>query len=329
MKNNTFEEIGSVLERADNILIFPHLNMDGDAMGSSAALCRMLRNMGKNCWIMLNDGDVADNLTFMDKGYCTCDPMTVPAPELAVTVDCSEPKRFPEVGWKYEQAPVKISIDHHMIQETASDYNYIDPSSCATGELIWLLIKAMGQPADREIAEDIFAAITTDSGNFQYSNTTKRTHEIVAELFDCGLDCNRVSTALYECVRPEKLRLKSRVLSAVDLFGDGKLAMARVNQALLKETGAGMSDAEGIVAELRSLKGVEIAAFLKEGEEGEVYVSLRAKGSADVQKIAASFGGGGHVKAAGCTLHGAKLNEVYEQVKQAALLALEAQEGRS
>lgn len=301
MKNNTLAEIAKILTEKQNILIFPHLNMDGDALGSAAALCKGLRDLGKNCYILIED-DIPGNLLFLDKGYTTFDQNIMEKPDVSVCVDCGEEKRFPKRAEKFQTADITVCIDHHATTKFICDYNYVDSGRAATGELIYDLLCIMGVEIDKEIGEAVFAAITTDTGNFQYSNTSKRSHEIMAELYDAGIDANGISIELYENQRLEKILIKNRVLSTLERFCDGKAAICYMTTDMLTETGATSDETEGVVQELRSISGVEIAAFLRELPDGKIKASLRSKRYADVAAIAGAFGGGGHIRAAGCTL---------------------------
>lgn len=300
--NNSFQEISNIILNSDDILLYPHLNMDGDAMGSAAALCRALRNAGKNCYILIED-KVADNLTFLDKGYCTENADIIAEPDLSICIDCGDESRFPERAEKFRTSKKTICIDHHRTTKEFCDFNYIDPESAATAQLIYKLIKTMNIPVDKEIGEAIFAGITTDTGNFQYSNTTEETHRIVAELYEAGIDANKVSVEIYENNRIQRLMITSRILATLETLLDGKCALCYVTQEMLDETGAMMEETEGVVQQLRAISGVEVAVFLKEKDETTTKVSMRSKSYADVAKIAATLGGGGHVRAAGATIN--------------------------
>ena len=314
MKNNTFEDIANVIAEKDHILIFPHINMDGDALGSAAALCKALRDLGKTCYILIED-DIPGNLLFLDKGYTTLDPDVVGVPQVAICVDCGEEKRFPKRADVFRQADITVCIDHHATTKFICDYNHVDSSRAATGELIYDLLNALGVDVDKEMGEAIFAAITTDTGNFQYSNTSKRSHEIMAALYDVGIDANGVSIELYENMRIEKIRIENKVLSTLELLCDGKAAICYMTENMLKETGATGDETDGVVQKMRSISGVEIAAFLKEQGEGKVKASLRSKRYADVAAIASAFGGGGHIRAAGCTLE-CSMEEAMTRIKE-------------
>lgn len=314
MKNNTFAELAQVISGAEKILLYPHVNMDGDALGSAAALCKALRNMKKECHILIED-DIPANLQFLDQGYCTSDQNIIKKPDLSICVDCGDPTRFEKRKKKFVAAPVTICIDHHRTTESYCDYHYVDPGAAATGELIYRILKTMDAEIDREIGEAIFTAITTDTGNFQYSNTTKESHLIAAELYDAGIDANQVSIEIYENTRIEKLLIENATLSTLSTIAGGKGVIAYVTQAMLKETGALMEETEGVVQKLRSIGSVEVAAFLKEYQDGRIKISLRSKKYVDVAAIAAEIGGGGHVRAAGCTVNGT-LTEAFDIIKE-------------
>lgn len=312
--NNSLKEIGQVLLEAETILIYPHINIDGDAMGSAAAVCRMLRKKGKTTYILIED-EVPANLKFMDRDYCTFDCGIIADADVSICVDCGDFGRFPKRKDAFLKGKKTICIDHHRTSEGICDYNYIDSNAAATGEIIYALLKEIGEEADVETGEDIFAAITTDTGNFQYSNTDSQCHEIAADLIKWGVDTNKVSIMLYENERIQKLMIKAVAISHLQLLCDGKCAVTWLSLDEMEEVGAEPFETEGIIDIVRSIAGVEIAAFIKEKENGVLRVSFRSKNEADVSAVAARFGGGGHVKAAGCTLY-MQLEEGTELIKK-------------
>jgi len=302
MKKNTLEQIGNKLLEANTILLYPHVLMDGDTLGSSVALCKALRSIGKTCFILIED-TIPAYLLFLDKGYCTYDIHVIEQPDVSVAVDCSDIERFVKRHEKFLEGKNNVCLDHHLTNNYFADFNYIDEYAAATGEIIYHLLKVMDIEIDIEIAEAIYTAITTDTGNFQYTNTTKTSHLITAELFDIGIDLERISVELYQNIRHEKIRITNEVLNTTEMLYGGKADIAYVTQDMLKQTGASMDETEGIIESLRNISGVEISAFLKENGENDIKVGFRAKTYGDVAAIAKSFGGGGHRKAAGCTLH--------------------------
>ena len=299
--NNTFKEIASVLDASRTILLYPHVSADGDPLGSCTALCKALRMKGKECYILVEE-ELPLNLKFLDKGYCTDDQNIIEDVDVSFCVDCGDETRFPNRTEKFEQGKTSICLDHHRTTKDFCDYNYVDPEASATGELVFDLLQEMGTPADVEIGEALFAAITTDTGNFQYSNTTRKAFEIMTELLDWGVDTNKVSVQLYENIRLERKIIESMAFSTMNILADGKAAIAYVTQEMIEQNGALSEETENVIQQLRSIASVEYAAFLKEKGENLVRLSLRAKTEGDVAVIAEKFGGGGHIKASGATL---------------------------
>jgi len=289
------------LQLASTVWIIPHELMDGDAFGSAIALCKSLRKEGKTAWILLED-KIPDYLEFMDKGYCTYDDNLMPQPDVSLCIDCGDYSRFKKRVGAFEKGKTTICLDHHATSKRVFDLNYVDGKAAATGEIVFDLLSEMNWPLDKEIAEALFVAITTDTGNFQYSNTSKRSHEIVIKLYDKGMNFSKISAEIYQNESINKFKMESKVIDSAELFANGLGVVAIVTQKMLKDCNSTMEEVEGIVSKLRSIRGVEISVLLKEYPDGCVKVGLRAKHRGDVAVIATKFGGGGHVKAAGCTI---------------------------
>jgi phosphoesterase RecJ-like protein len=321
MMKSTLEQIASKLNEAETVLLYPHIIMDGDTLGSSIALCIALRKKGKKAFILLED-EIPSYLQFLEKDYCTFDEKVLEEPDISISVDCSDIERFFKRKEKFLSGKLSICIDHHRTNKSFADLNYIDENAAATGEILYNLIKIMKIPVDVEMAEAIYTAITTDTGNFQYTNTTKDTHLIAAELFDIGIDLEKISVEIYQNIRHEKLKLLNEVIGTLEMLCDGKADIACVTQKMLKKTGALMEETEGIIETLRNISGVEISAFLKENGPEEIKVGLRSKTYGDVSVIAQFFGGGGHKKAAGCTIR-TNLEEAKQQISSAIIKHLE------
>lgn len=303
MKNDTIGKIAEEIKKTDGLIhIIPHMQLDGDAIGSSAALCRGLSKMGKKADILLEDR-IPDNLTFLAGGMCVYERDDPHDAEMCICVDCSDMGRFPKRKKWFDAAEKTICIDHHKAEEGIADFNHIDHTAAACAELIYDLMLELGCGFDEEQAIAIYAGIATDTGNFMYSNTTAKSHEIAAEMMKTGMDSNVVNVGIYESESFEKLKLHARVLENAKIFAGGLGIAGTISQKDLKETGTKMADTEGIVAQLRSISGIEIAVLIKEQQSGVIKVSMRAKEWADVQKICAAHNGGGHVRASGCTLY--------------------------
>lgn len=302
MKNNTLKEIGEQLLSAHRILLFPHMQIDGDAYGSAVALCLALRKIGKEAYILLED-KVPAFLAFLTSDFCLEGDPPFESADVSVAIDCSDVGRFEHRKDWYFKGSVSICVDHHMTNNLFADYNYIDSKAAATGEIIYDLLKSMGCKINGEIADALYAAITTDTGNFRYSNTTKRTHLIVADLYGYGLNHTKVCVQIYENVRKERVKLSAEALKEMQVLCQNTAGIVCVTQKMLEENQAGMEETEGIIDTLKSIEGIEIAALLKEKEKDIIKVSLRAKSYANVANIAQKFQGGGHIKAAGCTIY--------------------------
>ncbi len=299
--DDSLEQIAELLINADSVLIFPHIQMDGDALGSSTALCLALRNCGKKAGILIED-KIPDNLKFLDNGICIAD-FDGGSYDVCIAVDCSDVTRIGIRKDIFYKGKNTAMIDHHTTAQPFADICYIDEVSSSTGEIVYRLLGEMKYPIDSGIAESIYTAIVTDTGRFMYANTSGTTHEIVADLYKTQMDHDKVAIEIYQKRRVEKVRLFNAILGTMDLLFDGRCNLAYMTRRMLEDAGAYSEETEGLVEELRSVNGVEIAVFLKEEEEG-IKVTMRSKSWADVSKIAEKFGGGGHRKASGCTIPG-------------------------
>ena len=286
----------------DGILIYPHMNMDGDALGSCSALCLALRQLGKKAYVMINE-PVPKNLDFLECGCTTTDDSVLDDVQLSLMIDCNGLNRITGREAAWERGRLKGCIDHHATssKDIRYDFSRIEPKSAAVGEIVYRLIKDLGAEITLDIANCIFAAITTDTGNFQHVNTTNRSHEIVGHLYKVdGFNSKVISALIYDRRSKQAMMLESAVLSNLKFYEDGKLVVGRVTLDMLKEFGCTMDEADGIIQRMMSLDGVEAACLFKETVTG-ARASLRGKSYANVEHAASKFGGGGHMLASGCS----------------------------
>ena len=263
------------------------------------------------------------DLAFLNSGLITGNFEEAEGADLSVCVDCGEPDRLGARKDVFLSGREFMCIDHHRTSSPFAKYNLIDPDAAAAGLLVFDVIKALGAEGTAEMANALFAAITTDTGKFQYSNTDKRTHLVTAELYDWGMDHLYVSNEIYENNRPERMRIESMAILAASFYAGGRLAMTFVTQEMLRASGADISETDTIIPKLRSIRGVEVAVVLKEEEPDKIKVSLRSKNGFDVSAVAQAEGGGGHTRAAGFTMR-ATVDEAFERTKEAILSRLEA-----
>ena len=191
--------------------------------------------------------------------------------------------------------------------------NIVDDKAAATGELIYDLLKNMSIEIDKDIATCLYAAISTDTGSFMYDNTSAKTHEIAAELIRIGIAKEDINIHLYQSKSLERTKLFIKAMSNLEFYFENKVAITMVTQEMLKESNAKMEDTEGIISFVRGISPVELAVLLKEFSENEVKVSMRSKRYIDVAEICLAFGGGGHIRAAGCTIN-TSLNEAKSMI---------------
>ncbi len=298
------KKIAGILRSVDSMYIFPHYVADGDAMGSCASLCHLMRKMGKEAHILMED-EIPDNLQFLDKEYVlfVTDKDDLPQRDLCIALDCSNFDRFPERQRLFRECGRQTAcIDHHKAFEEFADVNLIDPYAAAAAELMYELYLYMGLDIDVEAAEAIYTGIVTDTGNFQYTNTTRKTHLIAADLYALGINTRKLNIIIYQSDRPEKLKLHAMIMSHMQIFCEGRASMAYVTLDMYKEAGAKTSESDGINSKIRDIKGVEIAVFMREKKNQEIKVGFRSKDYVDVAEICVKFGGGGHMHAAGCTM---------------------------
>lgn len=297
-----WEDIINCINNAEKILVFTHNNMDGDAMGSSQAFCHAMRDLGKECYIILED-DIPKYLNVLHEHE---DFYVFKAPwkaDIAAAIDCGEESRIEKRLDAFKDAKTRICIDHHIPKRDFADYSVVEPEASASGILVYELIKEMGIKIDTHIAEDLYAAISTDTGSFMYHNTDARTHLVAADLYSYGIDHVKICNAIYATFPLVQLRIEARAIDNLKLFADGKGVISYITKKELKELGGTYEDSETCIDRLRTIEGVEAACMIKETEDGEFKASLRGKNYADVNKAAVALGGGGHKMASGCTLN--------------------------
>lgn len=291
-----FLKIKEEIEKAKSIVIINHVNMDADAAGSAFALSEALLNLGKSVSVAIEK----EPPVYL-KALCT-DYITESDEEfdLAVAVDCGDSYRLGERREMFYRAKRTVCIDHHVSNKGFADVNLIKADASSTSEIIYGLIKSLGVKITVSMANRLFAGIITDTGGFKYSNTTPESFEISGELLKAGADINGVCIEIYESDSLAKLKLKSRCLDSITLYADGKISGAVLLKEDFEKTGAVESDCEGFSQIGRGIAGVEASFSITAYKD--VKVSLRSKCYVDVSRVAAHFGGGGHMRAAGFTL---------------------------
>lgn len=287
------------LQAADGYLIVTHKNPDGDTLGSAAALCRGLRMAGKRADVLANA-----ETGWKYANLCQDLQTTETKGKTPVFVDVAAPEMACREAAEAGLVPYAV-IDHHPHGWKDHPRALVDPKRAATGELIFALLRELGVSPDREIARALYVAISTDTGCFRFGNTTAETHAVTAELLRQDIGMEEINRALFELRTPAALALQREMLCGMKYYAQGRIALISVSMELRRRLGVTEDDMDDISSLPRQVEGVDIGVTLKElPDESGWRVSLRTTSAADASAIAVSFGGGGHTRAAGCTLSG-------------------------
>ncbi len=288
--------------------ITSHARPDGDAIGSEVALALALRQIGKDVHVVNADRhpSVYDFLPGIDLieigGRFTGEY------DALIILECSDVTR---TGVPDLERHFIINIDHHQNTQAYGDLNWVDDKAAAVAEMVFLILKEIGVEITPDIATNLYVAIMTDTGSFQFSNTSARTFEIARELVGSGADPSGIAQAVYMSHSHSKLLLLSKILDTLEIHPSGKIAWVALTQQMLRETGASVAETEGVVNYPLSINGIVMVAFFKEEGKNKYRVSLRSKDHYNVSRAAEEFGGGGHINAAGLWAEGS-----YEEVKK-------------
>ena len=310
MTMNHHDAAARIMEQ-DHILILTHRRPDGDTIGSGAALCLGLRELGKEAYLHPNEDADGLFLPYME-GLLPPEDFL---PSYVVTVDTAAPDLLPDSAAHYA-ARVDLSIDHHGSNTGYAHATWVDSSHGACGELIYLLLMDLGVLTPR-IALLLYVAISTDTGCFAFANTTAETHRIAAALMETGFDVYSVNKLHFRTKSPRRLRLESRMIQDMELLDGGRIAITALPLSLLDELGAAEEDLENITSFLEQLEGVDCAITIRELRSGGCKLSLRSGPTLNVSRVCAHLGGGGHPAAAGCSTEGS-----ISQARDAILTAL-------
>ena len=308
------------LTKYDSFLLMAHVAPDGDTLGSCLALQKLLQQLGKQAWVVCDD-PLPHLYAFLPGADGLLAPDAAVDVQAFVAVDCADVGRTGSQWARVGERP-SLCIDHHITNPGFADVNYIEDCA-ATGELITLLYDAFGQPINPEVGACLYTAIATDTGNFAYSSVTPRTFALMGKVMESGFDLPECNRLIYRNQRLQKLRMTARTVENAKLYRDGQVIVATLSKAETEAVDGLKADAEGIIDSLRDVETVVVACFLREEGASEVKLSLRAKDRVDCAALARAYGGGGHLRAAGATLH-MSLAEAEAEVTKALLTAFDA-----
>jgi phosphoesterase RecJ-like protein len=316
-----YEEIKELIDANQEILIFGHKDADGDTLGCSLAFAEALRTAGKDVWVLIPP-PLPDMYAFLTGfGEILSEPPHGIDPQLAFFFDSGNLERSGGSVKRIASHATIVNVDHHPSNSRFGDINVIDPDASAVGQMVMEMLDHFGYPITPTMAANLYVALLTDTGGFRHENTTPRALEDAARLARLGADPGKIATMVYK-MRPETtLKLNGLALATMRVELDGRLAWAKVTRRMLREANAVMAESEGIIDTLNSIAGLELAILFKEVNDSLTKISVRSRGAVDAAAMCASFGGGGHIRAAGAEIE-RPMDEAVKMVLTAAKEAI-------
>lgn len=310
----TINDIINLLKQSMKIGITFHTSPDGDSLGSSLALLQGLRKIGKHAFIISKDKvpELYDFLPFKDEVNNAVQFLPSVELDCVIVLDCGNFERISANLDLNRKTYVLANVDHHMSNSLYGDLNFVDTSASSVGEIIYRILNSLDIEVDRNIATCIYTSIISDTGGFKHSNTTFTTHAIAGELISTGIDFSELHRLLFQNKKFKRLKLQAKVIENMYLIHKEAICIMKLSKSMLDELSIEASDTSDIISLGIDIDTVEVAALIKEADEG-VKISLRSKSAVDVRKIAELFGGGGHIRASGLSIN-KSINEAEELI---------------
>lgn len=294
----TVQEAAARLRQMDNVLLLTHVRPDGDTIGSAAALCQALRDMGKTAYLLYNP-EITDTYAPYAAPYWA--PADF-APAHIVSTDIAALNLLPDNAASYASR-VELTIDHHGSQEFFAAETCLDADAAACGEIIYRVIRELSAVTPA-IALLLYVAISTDTGCFVYANTTADTHRIAAELLETGIDVGPVNKVLFRTKSKTRLAMEARMVADMELYDGDRVVVMSIPLSLRQELHATEADIEELSSLAALVEGTDCGITLRELKPGKVKLSLRTGPRVDACAVCQRLGGGGHKAAAGATVDG-------------------------
>ncbi|EHB67311.1 MULTISPECIES: DHH family phosphoesterase [Paenibacillus] len=317
------QQVKSFLLEHDDYLVVSHVQPDGDAVSSTLAVGWLLSCLGKK-FTMINEGPIPKRMNML----WHAEDIINGSEELpdrtfthVICVDCADFARVGHIRTLFAENARIVNIDHHPTNDRYGSVNLVLPQAAATAEILYDLLNVCGITWDAEIATSVYTGLLTDTGGFRYTNTSPKVMSIASELLGHGVNGPELAEILLEEMTLPQMKVLVEALNTLQVSEDGKIAWVHVTPDHMERCGAASEDLEGIVNYPRNIQGVEVGILFKLLKSGIVKVSLRSAGKVDVAALAQGFGGGGHVRAAGCSLEG-PLEDVIPRVVEQVRLRL-------
>lgn len=309
------------IETHDEIAVITHIRPDGDALGTALALVNAIGALGKRVFAVCED-PAEKKYLFLPGVQSLYDLDGMPyAPKAVLTCDVADRGRMGKLEQVFDSVPEcdRAVVDHHHTNPGFAPVSWVDGDSASCGEMALELMDELGVKLSPQTALCLFTAISTDCGNFSFGNTTGWSYRYAARCVEAGVDVEDITRKLYRTRSLQKTRLIGLALSKLETYFSGKVAVISISNDMFREAGADHTDTHSIVNYLNEIEGVKIGFVCEQTEDGNnVKFSFRAAGGADVSALAAEFGGGGHVAAAGATVRDTTLDEIVPKVVKAA-----------
>ncbi len=293
---NQLQEILEALKTMNRVAIFTHVNPDGDALGSSFAMKAALEAVGKEATLFL-EKELPQRFSFLNNGYeLTGNPDDFDG---AIALDCGSQNRLGALQDLFIKMQNRLVVDHHYSDFPFGDLYYSDPGSAACAELVYELVKGLCSNLPQKTLAPLYTGLSTDTGQFKYSNVTAKTLTIAAELLAAGLEHRPITRHLYDTVKLEKLRFMGVLADEIQLFNHEKIGILACPDSFLERFGLTSEEVEELPNTVLSLESVLVSVIIKDRDSSGWKVSLRCKENIDMAQLATMFGGGGHKCAAG------------------------------
>ena len=292
------QEAAAFLQAKTRILILTHQNPDGDTLGGGMALYYALRRLGKRVHLLCSD-PFPKKFCYLFDGFEEDEF----EPDCVVSVDVAAPQLLGKRLADYA-GQIDLCVDHHASNSMTAGLVWVDGSAAAACEMVYQLVLALGVPVDPQIANCLYTGLSTDTGCFRFANTTAQTHRIAAELFACGCAHEQINLELFDTKSKSRIVVEREVLETMEFYCEHRVAMIVITQEMIRSSQIDPAELDGIAAIPRQIEGVEVGVTLRERPEGGYRVSVRTCQLVDAAVICGKLGGGGHMRAAGCTVAG-------------------------
>ena len=297
MKILTRNECARFLLEHDNYTILSHRRPDGDTIGSSAALCLGLRQLGKTAHV-LHNAEVSQRFAWLHQGLTK---ESVEEQDVVVSVDVASPGMLSK-AFQSLLGQIRLRIDHHASATSFTDEELVDGGSASCAELVWDVLERMGVTMDKAIGEAVYVGVSTDTGCFRFSNTNAHTFAVAAECVRGGARIYELNQELFETNTLGRLKMQAWIVDHMQLIRGGEMAICAIPKVVEESIGVTEDDMDNISSFPRTVAGVCMAATLRETSDDGVKMSVRAVPGYDATKITEKFGGGGHKGAAGASM---------------------------